>query len=76
MPPNTQSKDVPPLVPTVTAETGRMVGIVGALTKRGCPIVGHLMTPEDVLNRFPYTAQLHCVLCVKSPVIPTYCKGI
>ena len=40
--PSTQSEDVPPLVLTETAEHEHMVGIIGALTERGCPVVGHL----------------------------------
>ena len=41
-----------------------MVGIIGALTERVCPIVGHLMTPEDVFNTAMISVYCTVTLCV------------
>ena len=45
---------------------GHMAGIIGALTKRGCPIVGHLMTSEDVLNMAMISIYCTVTLCVSN----------
>ena len=46
---------------------GQMEGNIGALTEEAAPIVGHLITSEDILNTAMVSVYCTVTLCVSNP---------